>query len=346
MALFDAEDKARRTLAQIIGGFVILFGAYLTFRRVPATERRAEAAQKTVEVAERGQITERFTRAIDQLGSGTLEVRLGGIYALERIARDSRDDHWTIMEVLTAFVREKARAPREQEEEPREAERAVNEEEKPPQGDDAEEGLRPRTDIQAILTVIGRRKLEHEEGEKDYTLDSRGTDLRRADLRGARLKGTHLAGARLEGASLTWAHLERVNLVAARLKGAHLLGARLEGADLEGARLEGANLGYVRLEEADLQDARLEGAFLVGAHLEGAILRDARLEGADLGGARLEGAHLDGADLRSAIDLTREQVESAHCYTKERLPEELRNLADLEDRPHYVDEPQQTEAEA
>ncbi len=107
-------------------------GAYLTFRRVTATERRAEAAQKTVEVAERGQITERFTRAIDQLGSGTLEVRLGGIYALERIARDSKDDHWTIMEALTAFVREKARAPREQEEEPREAERAVDEKEKPP----------------------------------------------------------------------------------------------------------------------------------------------------------------------------------------------------------------------
>ncbi len=75
-------NETRRTWAQILGGVVLLFGVYLTYRRVSATERRAEAAQKTVEVAERGQITERFTRAIDQLGSGKLEVRLGGIYAL------------------------------------------------------------------------------------------------------------------------------------------------------------------------------------------------------------------------------------------------------------------------
>jgi hypothetical protein len=56
-----------------------------------------------------GQITERFTRAIDQLGNAALDVRLGGIYALERIARDSSDDHPQIVDVLTAYVRGHAR---------------------------------------------------------------------------------------------------------------------------------------------------------------------------------------------------------------------------------------------
>ena len=37
-----------------------------------------------------------------------MAIRLGGIYALERIARDSEKDHGPIMEVLTAYVREKA----------------------------------------------------------------------------------------------------------------------------------------------------------------------------------------------------------------------------------------------
>ena len=59
-------------------------------------------------VSQEGQITDRFTRAIEQLGAEQLQVRLGGIYALERIARDSPGDHWPIMEVLTAFVRENA----------------------------------------------------------------------------------------------------------------------------------------------------------------------------------------------------------------------------------------------
>ena len=91
----DSVDERRRTLTQIIGGFGLLTGLYLTYRRISATED--------------GQITERFTKAIDQLGSEKLEVKLGGIYALERIARDSEKDHWTIMEVLTAFLRENAR---------------------------------------------------------------------------------------------------------------------------------------------------------------------------------------------------------------------------------------------
>uniref|UniRef100_UPI001177ECCC pentapeptide repeat-containing protein n=1 Tax=Calothrix rhizosoleniae TaxID=888997 RepID=UPI001177ECCC len=58
-----------------------------------------------VKIAEDKQITERFSKAIEQLGSEKIEVRLGAIYTLERIAKDSPKDHWTIMEILTAFVR-------------------------------------------------------------------------------------------------------------------------------------------------------------------------------------------------------------------------------------------------
>src|SRR6266436_2086814 len=58
-----------------------------------------------------GQVTDRYTKAIEQLGSGKLDVRIGGIYALERIARDSKKDHPTVMEVLTAFIREHSREP-------------------------------------------------------------------------------------------------------------------------------------------------------------------------------------------------------------------------------------------
>ena len=72
--------------------------------------RRVRATERTVEVAQEQQITERFTRAIEQLGNEqSMSMRLGGIYALERIAKDSERDHWQVMEVLTAYVRENAR---------------------------------------------------------------------------------------------------------------------------------------------------------------------------------------------------------------------------------------------
>jgi hypothetical protein len=63
---------------------------------------------RTLQVNREGQITERFTQAIDQLGATDdkgnklFEIRLGGIYALERIARESEEDYWPIMEILTA----------------------------------------------------------------------------------------------------------------------------------------------------------------------------------------------------------------------------------------------------
>ena len=81
-------------VAQILGGTALLSGLYFTWR--------------TLQVNRQGQITDRFTRAIDQLGSEKLEIRLGGIYSLERIDKESpeRAYHGTVMEVLTAYIRE------------------------------------------------------------------------------------------------------------------------------------------------------------------------------------------------------------------------------------------------
>src|SRR5215217_4048449 len=89
-------------------GFI---GLAFTWRNLRQTR---ESTQRTLELTEQGQITERFTHAIDQLGADNaeggknLELRLGGIYALERIARVSEEHHLPIMEVLTAYVREHA----------------------------------------------------------------------------------------------------------------------------------------------------------------------------------------------------------------------------------------------
>ena len=115
--LATLEDEYRRTLVQSIGGFFLLVGLYLTWRRIVATEENVSVAQENVSVAQEnvrvaqeGNITGGFTKAIAQLGDDKMAIQLGGIYALERIARDSEKDHGPIMEVLTAYVRENAPA--------------------------------------------------------------------------------------------------------------------------------------------------------------------------------------------------------------------------------------------
>ncbi len=87
-----AENDARTAGIQLLAGLFVAVGAVFTAR--------------TIRVTREGQVTERLTRAVDQLGSEALDVRVGGIYALERIARDSERDHGVVVELLTAFVRE------------------------------------------------------------------------------------------------------------------------------------------------------------------------------------------------------------------------------------------------
>jgi hypothetical protein len=342
---FDIENEARKTLAYIMGGLLAIIGIYMAHRRIRALERQ-------VLVAQEGQITERFTRAIEQLGSDRMEVRLGGIYALERIGNDSDKDYWPIMETLTAYVRERAAWRDQSQDEKRKASEAEPVVQKTLNGEAVVEEeaageefptptasaisapaarTKPATDIQAILTVLGRRKYCYGQGE-DQGLDLRGTDLRGADLTGAHLEAATLRGAHLEGANLREAHLRGANLREAHLRGADLREAHLKRAYLE-AHLEGADLSSARLEEAYLDGARLEGAILIGANLKGAILNKANLEGAVLWCAHLKGAylseaHLEGADfggapLLGATGLTREQLTKAILDEKTILPDYL-----------------------
>jgi hypothetical protein len=115
MERVSAENAARQTLTQILAGIVLFVGLYFTWGNLKVAEQNIQTTQatalKNLKLAHEGQITDRFTKAISQLADEKMAVRVGGIYALERIARDSERDHWPVMEVLTSFVRERARQP-------------------------------------------------------------------------------------------------------------------------------------------------------------------------------------------------------------------------------------------
>ena len=272
-------------MAQIVGGSIVLVGVAVAWRRMTITEQ-------TLQVTEQGQITERYTRAIEQLGHERREVRLGAIYALERISKDSERDYWTVMEVLSAYVRD--RSPTDV-----------------PKPEPEAEVKRFPTDIQAALTVIGRRE---------------GVDTGTIDLGGAYLPGASLADANLQGAYLRKANLHGGNLAETELQGADLGGANLQSAVLSGANLQSALLFDASLQGAFLFDANLQGGNLIGANLQGAALGGASLQGAFLMDANLQGAlfsdvnlqeadlsraNLQGADLSRARNLTPEQIADA-----------------------------------
>jgi hypothetical protein len=288
----DARLKAiTDTRTALLAGLVGV-GAVLTFWQSSRTHR----------LTKQGQITDRYAKAVDQLGSGTLDVRLGGIYALERITHDSPEDQATIVEVLSAFVRvhssslyrlrkhEAERGPTGWKTRVSSLEGAESLQDEIRLFEDEQDRADKHVliyplpeDVQAAVTVLGR-------------IPQRRGVARQADL----------AKTYLREVKLTLAHPEE--------------DAHLEGTNFEGAHLEGAVASNAHLEGANLKGAHLQGAHLEGAHLEGA-----HLEGAELGAADLTGAHLKGALLGSAKGLTVGQVKSAHWDLSTRLPDDVRH---------------------
>ena len=163
-----------------------------------------------------GQVSDRYSRAVDQLGSDKIDVRIGGIYSLESVVRDSPEDHATVMEVLCAFIREHSARPR------------------------------LAADVQAALTVVGRRNAD---------LDIRKLDLSHAVLRGAIIHYGNFSGANFFGADLSLAQCIGADFSHASFIDANLTGAFLWTADLTGAEFRNSDLADADLSEARWSEA-------------------------------------------------------------------------------------------
>ena len=243
-------------------------------RQANEAQHQSRIAQQQAETAQRSLLNERYQKGAEMLGSKVLSVRLGGIYALARLAREHPGDyHAQIMSLLCAFVRNPT--------------------------EDNVHDTKLREDVQEVMKAVCTRsdaQIKIEE-ELEYKLD-----LSDAVLKGADLQQAHLAGAILKSADLNGANLEDVNLNGATLEGAILEAAQLALADLTGANLESACLKAAYLGCAVLVHADLNFADLTKAHLHGANLSRANLRNCK-GLTRAQLSHADSG-LDTPPDLT------------------------------------------
>jgi len=228
--------------------------------------------------------SERFSKATEQLANDKLPARLGAIYSLENIAKEHEEYHWIVVEVLSAFIRDK------------------------------KEGDRVTIDCQSALTIIGRRNINL---DKDRIIDLSGANLReaifdedanfskvrfnKADLRDAILDGvllreaviikSDLSGIQMNEADLTGIRLEEVNLEKAILDNSFLTSATLNKVNFKKASLR-----FTFLDEAELTDIDFEGANLNKARFNGSLLTNIKFSGAELIKTNLSNAQLKNTD--------------------------------------------------
>lgn len=261
----DRQDQRRN---RKFNTWILALGVLATVGTLLVTALTLRSGQEQLTLAREGQVTDRYAKAVEHLGSEQRGVRAAAVYALERIAVDSPRDALTIRKVLAAFVREHASAMTAGDEVLREA----------------------GTDIHAALTVLGRSR-PHSGTSPD--LDLRGIRLR-IDLHGDDLD---LRKANLLGADLRESDLSRTNLSRSRLGGADLRKTMLAFADLSGASFYGTDLRGAFLVGADLRGAKL-GIFAKPDSTE-------QVSAADLRGADLSGADLRGVEGMSEAEIRR-----------------------------------------
>src|SRR6516164_4939093 len=143
MAKKPAGQQARQPprdrvvlLVSSLPGIAALVAIIFTALQLNVTHGQLQATQHQLQITEQGQITDRYNAAVTNLGSGSIGIRLGGIYALQRLMQDSPRDQPTIVAVLCAFARDQSSGS--------------------PARGQSPASLLP-TDVQAALTVVGTR---------------------------------------------------------------------------------------------------------------------------------------------------------------------------------------------
>jgi uncharacterized protein YjbI with pentapeptide repeats len=333
--VFDAAvSGAPDDINKLLLGLGALIGAPFLVWRVLI------AAQQTV-IARETMYTTLFTKAVEQLGAmreirepsheqgmkaaldtkivPNTEVRLGAIYALERIAQDSERDHWPIMETLCAYVRENAGAAVRETEAIKKIRQIAQHERTAQQHQafTAWEERRNKTvsiDVQAALNVLGRRSASRINFEEGLRSAATTEDACRLDLSGANLPHVVLSGMNFEHADFS-----RSNLKYARFENAKLSKSLFQCADL--CR---ANFGGADCYGSWLQSAEADGAVFAQCSLRSACLAGIEFGNSSFLGAELSGAILYRADLSASLFLEQDQLEQTDGDGSTTLPAGLR----------------------
>jgi uncharacterized protein YjbI with pentapeptide repeats len=338
----NATNSTRQVLLTAVGGIALIAGLAFTAR--------------TYQLTRRGQLSDRYNKGIGLLASEKLTERLGGIYALEQVMRESEEEHETVVHVLAAFIRD--RSPR------KEAPATDTADAAPVEAATGRQNLLPTksgppADVQAAVTVIGRRPKRFEL----HRIDLRGVDLSHVQLAYSRLDEVLFMNAVLVGVDFFRANLSKAVLAGADLRDATLEEANLAGSHLDNANLNRASVGKANLRNAhlgfstwvsaslmgsDLRNARmyqcdLTSAFLYRTDLRSAYMMSAKLNNAQLGGANLADACLEFADVQGAsfiddpgdeqepepvIGLTPQQLAKAEFGSNEGLSEDFLHETD------------------
>ena len=240
--------------------------------QVDAVQVQIEATQRQAETAQQSLLNERYQRGAEMMAGAVLTARLGGLFALQRLAEEYSEQYQVqVLRLFCAFVRD-------------------------PDGD--WETRTPRTVIpDGVLRHSLRQDVQAAvEGISSFLtagIFGNGEASSYVDLRGARLSGIYLEAGDLSGVDFSYSELVRADFGNTKLWGAQLRLVQLKESNLRGTDLSHATISSADLADVDLNNARLNGTTIFGSNLDGATFYEATLAGTVFSNTSITQTQLD-----------------------------------------------------
>ncbi|MEM8640654.1 MAG: pentapeptide repeat-containing protein [Cyanobacteria bacterium P01_G01_bin.54] len=216
-------------------------------------------AWRNYKLTEDKNVTERLSKAGEMLADeDKLDVRLVGIYLLDRLIKDSKEDSLAIIKILITFVKRKSEGSDKS---------------------DFKEELSP--DIQSALTVIGisLHKIKNEEvidlgGSNFPKARLQNTNFSNSDFNYVNLREAKLQNANFSDSDLRYVNFQVANLESTTFEDSDLSHSTFEKAILINTSFSKSNLSYANFQRATLQNINLEQSILFKSDFSDAIVLD------------------------------------------------------------------------
>ena len=300
----DSPGAAIRNAGLVLASALALLLA--VWRSITA-DSQAATAQAQLVLAERESLDARYQKGADMLSSENISTRIGGVYALKRLAvNHPKEFHIQVMELLCAFVRNPYKAEDSEESDSEDFTAAV-------------ETIIHRSDDAIAIEEASRPTPEKAFPDHRRTIE----EGFRVNLKDADLSQAALSHAKLRGAVLDNVTMPRFVCDDADFSGSSMSDCKINHAMFFSAAFDKAQMNFADMSKSsffdcsfvetemgvDLSESSLEGANLCGASFSAANLTNTKLENADLSGTIFE--RLDLKKNEPFCKVTQRQLDSA-----------------------------------
>ena len=250
---------------------------------------RLEKQEDQIDLQRKQRTDERFTTAVNLLGSSETSARTGAIYSLYHLTIEDKKYRKEVAQILCSHIRSKTNEPDYQKEHEKQ----------------------PSNEIQSTIDLLlkdkdGNKGLYCQDFAKKNSFPKVNFEyayLVKVSFFKAHCQGADFSDANCQEANFNHAQCQKASFSAAQCQGAYFLNAKCQGADFYEAQCQAAYFLNAKCQGAGFNHAQFQGADFIAARCQVADFRKAQCQGADFRFAQFQGAKFIRAAIKSGLKL-------------------------------------------